>query len=376
MESPVIEEFLDYLHCVRAYSPNTILAYSRELQQWQKYLAQQGGSICSANRALARSYVAALLRNQKKGSGPKTANNRGRKNKQEQPGNGRLSNRSINRRISALKSFYNYLQKRDKLTSINSKANETGNPINPWEGIALLPQRRRLPGYLGQNELQSLAEACSTAFADPYRQKLSLALLELGFSSGGRISELCALDLRQLLFQAKHTTKNQNYPDLKNDRIVKKLCILGKGGKPRFIFLGPESRRALAAYIAERHRFLNELEQKKAKRIPNTLNDQQAPTDCNALFCNRRGTRLQPHSARQLLSELGRAAQLEKSLHPHLLRHSFATALLNEGAGIRSVQEMLGHSSLGSTQIYTHVGIQRLREAHRNAHPHAQKEKP
>ena len=74
MENPVIKEFLDYL---RAYSPNTILAYSRELQQWQK--AQQGGSICSANRALARSYVAALLRNQKKGAGPKAANNRGRK---------------------------------------------------------------------------------------------------------------------------------------------------------------------------------------------------------------------------------------------------------------------------------------------------------
>ena len=69
MENPVIEEFLDYLRCVRAYSPNTILAYSRELQQWQK--VQQGGSICSANRALARSYVAALLRNQKKGAGPK-----------------------------------------------------------------------------------------------------------------------------------------------------------------------------------------------------------------------------------------------------------------------------------------------------------------
>ena len=183
------------MHRVRGYSSNTILAYSRELGQWQAYLAKQGGSICSANRALARSYVAALLRNQKKCSqpNPQTANKRGKQNIPDKPGQrnnerGRLSNRSINRRISALKSFYNYLQKRGKLADSSDEANEpdqSGRSYNPWEGIAPLPQRKRLPGYLCQNELQRLAEACSTAFADPYRQKLSLALLELGFSSGG-----------------------------------------------------------------------------------------------------------------------------------------------------------------------------------------------
>ena len=179
---------------------------------------------------------------------------------------------------------------------------------------------------------------------------------------------MCALNLRHLLpnFQVKSETQNCPAHQIEHDQIVKKLCIIGKGGKPRFLFLGVESRRALSAYIVERGRFLAQL--KQSKNLKKELEDA-------ALFCNRRGARLQPRSARHLLSELGRAAQLEKPLYPHLLRHSFATALLNEGVGIRSVQELLGHSSLGSTQIYTHVGIQRLREAHRKAHPHAQKSK-
>ena len=363
----IIEEFLDYLHRVRGYSRHTIRAYSRELEQWQNYLAQQGGSICSAKRALARSYVAALLRG-------KTPNKPGKQNQEN------LSNRSINRRISALKSFYRYLQKRDKLAAqIDEAGDKTGNEAigenaalhsagNPWEGIAALPQRKRLPGYLGQNELQRLAEACQTAFPDAYRQKLSRALLELGFSSGGRVSELCALSLRQLCPQTNNAEKHwpQNAPNA--DDIAAKICIFGKGGKQRFIFLGPQSRKALAAYIAERRNFLEQLQQKNGPKNAQAI-------EHAALFCNRRGTRLQPRSARALLSQLGRTARLEKPLHPHLLRHSFATALLNEGVGIRSVQELLGHSSLGSTQIYTHVGIQRLREAHRRAHPHGCKNK-
>ena len=359
----IIEEFLDYLHRVRGYSRHTIRAYSRELEQWQNYLAQQGGSICSAKRALARSYVAALLRG-------KTPNKPGKQNQEN------LSNRSINRRISALKSFYRYLQKRDKLAAqIDEAGDKTGNEAigenaalhsagNPWEGIAALPQRKRLPGYLGQNELQRLAEACQTAFSDAYRQRLSRALLELGFSSGGRVSELCALSLRQLC--PNSSPQNNNCGP--NSRVVEKLCIVGKGDKQRFVFLGPQSRRALATYIAERRNFLEQLQQKNGPKNAQAI-------EHAALFCNRRGTRLQPRSARALLSQLGRTARLEKPLHPHLLRHSFATALLNEGVGIRSVQELLGHSSLGSTQIYTHVGIQRLREAHRRAHPHGCKNK-
>ena len=354
----IIEEFLDYLHRVRGYSRHTIRAYSRELEQWQNYLAQQGGSICSAKRALARSYVAALLRG-------KTPNKPGKQNQEN------LSNRSINRRISALKSFYRYLQKRDKLAAPNDNEAQTigenaalHSAGNPWEGIAALPQRKRLPGYLGQNELQRLAEACQTAFPDAYRQKLSRALLELGFSSGGRIGELCTLNLRQLCPNSSPQTNNCG-PD---NRVVEKLCIVGKGGKQRFIFLGPQSRKALAAYIAERRNFLEQLQQKNGPKNAESI-------EHAALFCNRRGTRLQPRSARALLSQLGRTARLEKPLYPHLLRHSFATALLNEGVGIRSVQELLGHSSLGSTQIYTHVGIQRLREAHRRAHPHGCKNK-
>ncbi|WGK68680.1 tyrosine-type recombinase/integrase [Candidatus Haliotispira prima] len=347
--SELIDDFLHYLRRIRAYSPHTITAYRRDLEEWQSYTEQQGAKLSQIGMPLARSYVAQLRLGHS--AGPKG-----------------LSNRSINRRISALKSFYRYLQKRSTAAGDNLSADPF---VNPWDSIGLLPQAQRLPNYLSLDELQTLAEACTTAFSDPYLQKLARALLEFGFSCGARVSELCALNLRQLL---RHRTppKEQGNPSAGYSRaelpgendIVEKLLITGKGDKQRFIFPGQNGRSAVAAYICERREFLHRLAEKPGRK---------ATIEWEALFCNSRGTRLQPRSVHSLLARLGNAAGLEKPLHPHLLRHSFATTLLNHGAGIRSVQELLGHSSLSSTQVYTHVSIGHLRDTHRAAHPRARR---
>ncbi len=380
-ESELMEDFLLYLAQVRAYSPDTIAAYRRDLADWQVFLCRQGLGLNQANMLLARSYVA-LLRRGQQGAEQTVGQSRHKKST--------LSNRSINRRISALKSFYKYLQKRGLLlkksevsdceANARPDRNPTGsNPrcVNPWESIRLLPQARKLPNYLSCEELQKLAESCSYAFPNLYLQKLCRALLELGFSSGARVSELCALNVTHLLLvrspvllepaqsptlrKTGDTIQQQADQPLKDSDICERLSIEGKGGRQRFIFLGPGSKAALAAYLSERRQFLASLADKGAK----------AAMEEQALFCNSCGSRLAPRSAHRLLSRLGQAAGLSRPLHPHLLRHSFATTLLNHGAGIRSVQELLGHSSLNSTQIYTHVSIQHLRDIHRSTHPRA-----
>ena len=352
----LIEKFLRYLEFVRAYSPHTLKAYRKDLNEWQAYLQQQETTLEQISIALARNYVA-MLRQRKLCSRGHT---------------GIMSNRSINRRISAIKSFYRYLEKRNLLLPTNRPSfNEPEPPDepnvnvseinNPWHSISLLPQPQRLPNYLTLEELQKITNACEFAFPSPYLQKLSLALLELGFSSGMRISELCNLNVTQLLSSNINKNKLQT---ITINNIKQKLTIKGKGGKQRIIFISLKAATAITAYSIERQKFLLQCQNK-------TTRTTQVHKD--ALFCNSRGLRLQPRSAQHILARLGNIAGLKKPLHPHLLRHSFATTLLNHGAGIRSVQELLGHSSLNSTQIYTHVSIGHLQDIHRTAHPRAKK---
>ena len=347
-EKEYIPIFLHYLAAVRRYSPHTLKAYERDLRNWQDYLVKQGASLARISMPLARSYLTALRRTD-------------------------LSARSINRRLSAIKSFYKYLERRLQNASPDLYPQTSNQLMHPWDSIALLPQSRRLPNYLSLEELQLLVAACERAFPSVYLQKLCLAVLELGFSSGMRVGEFCALNLQQLLRLPSGENPIWRQPlnnlQLLAGNIQAELRIVGKGSKHRLVFLGDGSRAALAAYLPERQKFLTALEPKLTQKSGKECARRQI--EWQALFCNSYGTRLQPRSVHRLLAQLGRMAGLERPLHPHLLRHSFATTLLNSGAGIRSVQELLGHSSLSSTQIYTHVSIQRLLEVHRTAHPRA-----
>ncbi len=338
-----VEDFLNYLEKNRSYSRHTIIAYRNSLEAWRAYLQELGAELQQINMPLARSYIAKLRRELK------------------------LSNRSINHRISVLKSFYQYLQKRiiaDRQPPCREEScNSLSDFCNPWNSIPLLPQAQRLPNYLTLEELRKLADTCSLAFRSNYMQKLSRAILELGFSSGMRISELCSINVIQLL--PRSGLNPINNLSIHSVCIAKKLKILGKGNKERFIFIRPSCAKVLADYLNERQLFLHNLGQKTKQKKNNITVEEKA------LFCNSRGTRLQPRTAHSMLAHLGRMAGLERPLYPHLIRHSFATTLLNHGANIRSLQELLGHKSLNSTQIYAHVGIQHLQEIHRIAHPRA-----
>ena len=237
-----------------------------------------------------------------------------------------LSPRSVNRVISGVRGLYRFLEK-------NGLA-----PTNPFSEIHSLRTSKRLPSFLFEEEMAKLVELPShTACADgeSFWKVRDRAVLEVLYSTGCRISELVSLNVSDL--------------DLASHR----ARVLGKGNKERFVYLGAAALEALRDYLLLR---------------PHHLKAMDAPV----LFINHRGTRITDRGVRFILGEYLARANLGKRVTPHTFRHSFATHLLDRGADIRAVQELLGHASLSTTQVYTHVGLDRLKKVYRRAHPHAQ----
>jgi integrase/recombinase XerC len=197
--------------------------------------------------------------------------------------------------------------------------------------------RRELPAVLRQEQAAALVTAprLGTPDLDDAIALRDRLLLELLYASGVRISELCGLDLADV------------------DRSRRLLRVLGKGAKERSVPYGVPAEQALDAWLRRGRPALA-----------------QAPASGSALLLGARGGRLHPTAARRIVAGYARAAGLPP-VSPHGLRHSAATHLLEGGADLRSVQELLGHASLSSTQIYTHVSVERLRQAYRQAHPRA-----
>lgn len=204
-------------------------------------------------------------------------------------------------------------------------------------------QRRRLPKAITVDAVEKLLAASGpeasdeeAILADPVKVR-DRALLELMYATGARVSEVLALDL----------------DDLIDPTLVR---LFGKGSKERVVPVGSYAQRALEAYLVRVRPMLATL----GKGTP-------------ALFLNQRGSRLSRQSAWQIISSAGEKAQLGAEISPHTLRHSFATHLLEGGADVRVVQELLGHSSVATTQIYTLVTVDKLREVYVNAHPRARR---
>jgi integrase/recombinase XerC len=184
--------------------------------------------------------------------------------------------------------------------------------------------------------VEQLLAALESAPASPLRAR-NRAIIEMLFSSGIRVGELAAL----------------NYGDVSFEQA--ELRIMGKGGRERISFVSQRALQALQLYCNEWA----------------GIAQGRQPQAEDPLFLNYDGKRLNVRSIRRLLVETGEAAKLTKSLHPHIFRHSFATHLLNHGVDLRIVQELLGHISIRSTQIYTHVSTERLKRAYLKAHPRA-----
>lgn len=234
----------------------------------------------------------------------------------------KLSRKTVSRKISSLRSFYKYLQREDDAFT------------NPFVRIYLPKTEKNVPGFLYQDELEKLFEV--NDLSDPLGQR-DQALIEVLYGTGIRVSECQSLQLEDIDFS------------------LGTVFVNGKGRKERYVPFGRYAEIALETYIHDGRRSL--LEKAKEK------------TD--HLFLNARGGPLSTRGIRHVLDKMVEKAALTINLHPHKLRHTFATHLLNEGADLRTVQELLGHESLSSTQIYTHVTKEHLRDVYMKTHPRA-----
>jgi len=228
---------------------------------------------------------------------------------------------SIARKLSAIRSFYRYLL-REKIISTNPVATTSSPKLD-----------KRLPSFLTTEETVRLLEAPDLSTPQGLRDR---ALMELLYASGLRVSELVNLDVGQVNFDTNE------------------IRVWGKGSKERMVLMGKPAAAALTAYLSQgRPRLLGE------KRN-------------SALFVNRYGGRLIERRVQRILEKYTNIAGISKRVHPHMLRHTFATHLLDGGADLRVVQELLGHANLSSTQIYTHVTKSQAKKVYLAAHPMAQ----
>jgi len=234
----------------------------------------------------------------------------------------KLARRSAARALSALRSFLRYLQVHHGLTNGVARA-------------ARIPKvAKRLPSYLGQEQTEALFVASEErAKTGEFAGVRDHAMLELFYSSGLRLSELAGADLGDL------------------DLLSNRIRVRGKGRKERIVPVGRKAESALRGYLEVREQLVDRV---KGER--------------RALFVSPRGRRLAPRSVQRRIHGLYRGAGITGQ-RVHSLRHTFATHLMDAGADLRAVQELLGHASLATTQVYTHTGVQRLKDVHRQAHP-------
>jgi tyrosine recombinase XerC len=312
------DAYLVYLGAVRHLSPHTLESYGKDLEKYEVYLGERGIAPESAGVADARGFVAWLTRQG-------------------------LSPRSINRMVSGVRGWYRFLERRGQVGG------------NPFAEIRSLRMEKRLPSFLFEEEMARLVEMPShepCPDGEEFWKLRDRAVLETLYSTGCRISELVSLDLHDV--------------DLKNHT----ARVMGKGAKERNLFLGAAAVEVLRAYMTLQPFHKHKSDSSVAAAKPR-VSDGTAEESARALFINQRGGRVTDRGVRFILGEYLARANLGKRVTPHTFRHSFATHLLDRGADIRAVQELLGHASLSTTQVYTHVGMERLRKVYRRAHPHA-----
>jgi len=296
---PQIQQFLQYLRFEKRCSPNTITSYQNDLGQFFAFLVSQYSApeIQEITAQLVRSWLAEL-----KGD--------------------KLAAKSINRKISSLKSFFKFMIKQGVLQQ------------TPMAVIVSPKMAKRLPAFVADKDIKTLfgEEKGPSMFANTWEGNMERLILMLFYSTGMRLSELVNLQMGQL--------------DAPNGHVK----VLGKGNKERIIPLGKELMGDLQNYIANRP---------------------AAQPGVGNVFVNKKGKPLYAKYIYNLVhSKLAQVTTIDKK-SPHVLRHTFATHLTNNGADLNAVKELLGHSSLAATQVYTHNTIDKLKDIHKKAHPKA-----
>jgi len=289
------DAFLEHLRVERNLSPRTVTAYASDIAGLCDWAVREGVHFLDADHRRLRRYLAEMDR-------------------------ARYSKRTIARRLAATRSFYRYLVRRELISS------------SPAAVLATPKAPRRLPDVASESLIDQLLALPEVTTPSGLRD---LAILELLYASGIRVSELSGLDLGDV------------------DMASATVRVMGKGSRERIVPIHPLAIKRIREYLTNGRPSLD-----KGKSQ-------------GALFLNRLGTRLRADGVRRMLErylqELGQSARIT----PHDLRHSFATHLLEGGADLRTVQELLGHVALSTTQIYTHVSTRHLREVHKGAHPRA-----
>ncbi len=317
----IIEKFIAYLRYERNVSPNTIREYRRDTQQFAEFLTPPGEktpTLAEIDHRMVREYVSWMY-------------------------DQHLEKTSIARRLASLRTFFKFCM-REKLVR-----------ENPARFVPRPKLPKRVPRVLTAEELNGFLDCLGHGIGGPQSRsgrhrigrspkeakamlKRDRAILELLYGSGLRVSELSGLDIENL------------------DRQEQMLRVLGKGRKQRQVPYGRKAQEALEAYWPLREAILA-----RAGRVAVT----------RAVFLNPVGGRLTARSVRTLVKKYARLTNVNWDLHPHALRHAFATHLLADGADLRAIQELLGHVSLSTTQRYTQASIRKLMEVYDKSHPHA-----
>ena len=292
-------QYLDYLKFQKNYSDYTVLNYQNDILEYFQYLDRENLNFMNIVYSDIRFYLI-YLKDEKKDI-----------------------NTSINRKLSALRSFYKYL------------VNEGIVESNIFSLLSGPKRSRKLPRYFEYNELEEL-------FLIPDKRvpigQRDLLLLEMLYATGVRVGELVHIKISDINLGEKT------------------ILILGKGNKERYVTYGEYCEEILKLYLKDGRIVLNK-------------------KDSDYLFLNQNGGNLTERGVRYILNQLIKKTSIHKKISPHMIRHSFATHLLNEGCNLLTVQKLLGHESIKATQIYTHVTTDRLKEVYYHSFPRAKREK-
>ena len=331
-----IEKYLEYLRVVRNSSPHTILNYGKDLEQFLAFLSPPGTlppPLASVKHTLIREYVGHL-------------HDLG------------LEKSSVARKLAALRSFFKYCVRENFISE--NPARLVPTPKLP-KRIPSVLSAEEMNGFLNHLATMGPSAAASAALRErasvlgatgkrPRRDDAGLllrrdrALLELLYAAGLRVSELTGLNLIDM------------------DQAERVLRVRGKGDKERIVPYGSKAQEALEKYWPVREQLLTHVSRKAG---------QAAIPHSQAVFLNYAGRRLTQRSVGRIVKKYVRLVNINWDLHPHSLRHAFATHLLADGADLRAIQELLGHQSLSTTQKYTHASIRQLMDVYDKAHPHA-----
>ena len=287
----LINDFLKYLEVERHYSEHTIISYKTDLEEFNEYLGNK--NIKDTDYKFIRDYLTYMF-------------------------DKKYEKKTISRHISTLRSFYKYLLEEKIIKK------------NPMTLISNPKLDKKLPNFLDYDELEILLNIPDRSTTLGLRDAL---ILELLYSTGIRVSELINIKLKDI------------------NRSDKKILIMGKGSKERYVLYGEVLDNLLDVYLSNSRSKLNK--------------------NSDYLILNKDGNQITDRGIRLIISKILKKGEIDYHVSPHTLRHTFATHMLENGADLKSVQELLGHENLSTTQVYTHVTNERLRSVYLKTHPRA-----